>query len=65
MERVRTAVSHIEVVNGSRVALPTRISCGIAAYRGYETPRDLIAEAEEHMYLDKAVSARDGAHPSR
>jgi PleD family two-component response regulator len=56
IEHVRTAVSHIEVVNGSRVTLPTRISCGIARFRGYESPRDLIAEAEEHMYLDKAGS---------
>ncbi len=56
IKRVRTAVSHIEVVNGSRVTLPTRISCGIARFRGYETPRDLIAEAEEQMYLDKAGS---------
>jgi diguanylate cyclase (GGDEF)-like protein len=56
LDRVRTAVSHIEVVNGSRVTLPTRISCGVARFRGYETPRDLIAEAEEHMYLDKAGS---------
>ncbi len=56
IERVRTAVSHIEVMNGSHVTLPTRISCGIARFRGYETPRDLIAEAEEHMYLDKAGS---------
>lgn len=60
LDDVRTSVSHIEVVNGSRVTLPTRISVGIAAYRGYETPRDLISEAEEHMYLDKAGSA---AHP--
>lgn len=56
IERVRTAVSHIEIVNNSRVTLPTRISCGIARFRGYETPRDLIAEAEEQMYLDKAGS---------
>ena len=57
IERVLTAVSHIEVVNGSHVSLPTRISCGIARFRGYETPRDLIAEAEEQMYLDKSGSA--------
>ena len=37
LTKVRTSVSHIEVVNGSRVSLPTRISVGIAAYRGYET----------------------------
>jgi len=55
MERVRRAVADIEVMNGARVTLPTRISCGVAAFRGPESPRDLIAEAEDHMYLDKAV----------
>ena len=63
MEDVRTAVSHIEVMNGSRVTLPTRISCGIARFRGYESPRDLIAEAEEHMYLDKAGAANGLVEP--
>jgi diguanylate cyclase (GGDEF)-like protein len=67
MDRVQRAVSHIEVVNGSRVTLPTRISCGVVQFRGYETPRDLIAEAEEQMYLDKAGSASlsqtDGIEP--
>src|SRR5690606_7556 len=53
MDAVRRAVSNIEVVNGARVTLPTRISCGIAAFGGSETPRDLIAEAEDQMYLDK------------
>ena len=56
MERVRRAVADIEVVNGARISLPTRISCGVAAFRGVESPRDLIAEAEDHMYLDKAVA---------
>ena len=57
LEAVRTSVSHIEVVNGSRVTLPTRISFGLARYRGYESPRDLIAEAEDQMYLDKSMSS--------
>jgi diguanylate cyclase (GGDEF)-like protein len=56
MERVCRAVAEIEVVNGARITLPTRISCGVAAFRGYESPRDLIAEAEDQMYLDKAMS---------
>jgi diguanylate cyclase (GGDEF)-like protein len=56
MDSVRRAVANIEVINGARVTLPTRISCGVAEYHGTETPRDLIAEAEDEMYLDKAVS---------
>jgi diguanylate cyclase (GGDEF)-like protein len=56
MDRVRRAVADIEVVNGARIALPTRISCGVAAFRGIESPRDLIAEAEDQMYLDKSMS---------
>jgi len=56
LDRVRRAVGDIEVVNGARVTLPTRISYGVTAFSGTETPRELIAEAEEQMYLDKAVS---------
>jgi HD-GYP domain-containing protein (c-di-GMP phosphodiesterase class II) len=56
MDRVCRAVGEIEVVNGARIALPTRISCGIAAFRGIESPRDLIADAEDQMYLDKSLS---------
>ncbi len=56
LDQVRATVARIEVVNGAQVTVPTRVSLGIAAYRGYETPRDLIAEAEERMYLDKAMS---------
>lgn len=56
MDRVRRAVSEIEVVNGARVTLPTRISCGMASFRGYGSPRDLIADAEDQMYLDKSMS---------
>ncbi|MBI2767779.1 MAG: diguanylate cyclase [Chloroflexi bacterium] len=56
MDRVRHAAAAIEVVNGARMALPTRISVGIAAFRGSESPRDLIAEAEDQMYLDKSVT---------
>lgn len=56
MDRVCRAVAEIEVVNGARITLPTRISCGIAAFRGVESPRDLIADAEDRMYLDKSLS---------
>ena len=56
MDRVCRAVSEIEVMNDARIALPTRISCGVARYGGSESPRDLIAEAEDQMYLDKSMS---------
>ena len=56
MDRVCRAVGEIEVMNGARIALPTRISCGVAAFRGTESPRDLIADAEDQMYLDKSMS---------
>mgnify|MGYP001195381202 CR=1 FL=1 len=56
MDRVKRLVGEIEVVNGARISLPTRISCGVAAFRGGESPRDLIAEAEDHMYLDKGIA---------
>jgi HD-GYP domain-containing protein (c-di-GMP phosphodiesterase class II) len=49
-------VSDIEVMNRSQIALPTRISCGLATFHGYETPRQLIGEAEDQMYLDKTVA---------
>jgi diguanylate cyclase (GGDEF)-like protein len=63
-EHIRIAVSQIEVVNGSRMTLPTRISLGLAVYRGYESPRDLIAEAEDQMYLDKSASPALGSEHS-
>ncbi|GIW19108.1 MAG: hypothetical protein KatS3mg064_2265 [Tepidiforma sp.] len=56
MEKVRRAIGQIEVVNGARVTLPTRISVGVAALREGQSPRDLVAEAEDAMYLDKAVT---------
>ncbi|MGE5594844.1 MAG: diguanylate cyclase [Hyphomicrobiales bacterium] len=57
IDRLRNNIVGIEVVNAARVSLPTRVSCGIAAYRGWEPPRDLIAAAEDQMYLDKSVAA--------
>ncbi len=56
IDRLRQAVSHIEAVNGSRTALPIRVSCGLAVYRGVESPRSLIAYAEDQMHLDKSAS---------
>jgi diguanylate cyclase (GGDEF)-like protein len=56
LDRFCRAVSDIEVVNGARIALPTRISCGVTAFRGMESPRDLIADAEDQMYMDKSMS---------
>ncbi len=56
MDRVRRAVAEIEVVNGARVTLPTRISYGLAGFHGGGSPRSLIAEAEDQMYLDKSMS---------
>lgn len=56
LEAVRRTISGLGVVNGSQITLPIRVSCGFAALRGDESPRDLIAEAEEQMYLDKAAT---------
>ncbi len=56
LDRIRTDVSNIEVMSRSQVSLPTRISCGLATFHGYETPRQLIGEAEDQMYLDKTVA---------
>ncbi|MCK9519629.1 MAG: diguanylate cyclase [Dehalococcoidia bacterium] len=57
VEQVRDAVGHIEVSTSSRIRLPMRVSCGIAAFREGLSPRDLVADAEDKMYLDKSVSA--------
>lgn len=56
MERVRRAIGRIEVVNGARMMLPARVSVGVAALREGQSPRDLVAEAEDEMYMNKAVS---------
>src|SRR5690606_28544207 len=36
--------------------LPTRVSAGLACFTGEESPRDLIAKAEDRMYLDKSTA---------
>ncbi|MFN8506349.1 MAG: diguanylate cyclase [Dehalococcoidia bacterium] len=56
VERIREAVQRIEVMNGSQIVLPTRVSVGISTFKGMETPRDLIAAAEDQMYVDKSVT---------
>jgi len=55
-DAVRALVDRIEVANGHKITLPTRVSCGIAAFTGGETPRDLVAAAEDRMYLDKSLA---------
>ncbi|MCC7363405.1 MAG: diguanylate cyclase [Dehalococcoidia bacterium] len=56
--RLRALTSSIEIRGGeSSTTLPARISCGIATLRSHESPRDLIADAEDQMYLDKTVAA--------
>lgn len=57
MEELRVAVAGIEVLSGTRRALPLRLSCGLAAFHGHEPARDLIAEAEDSMYLDKSLAS--------
>ncbi len=56
MAHVQSAVSNIEVENGAKIALPTRMSFGVAALREGQAPRDLVAEAEDEMYLDKGLA---------
>lgn len=55
-DAVRALVDRIEVSNGHKITLPTRVSCGIAAFTGTEAPRDLVAAAEDRMYLDKSLA---------
>lgn len=54
IDQLRCAVSRIELLNGSQVAIATRLSAGLAQYEGQSSPRELIAAAEDEMYLDKA-----------
>ena len=56
LEKARSAIARIEVVDGNGANLPTSVSCGVASYRGYETPRALIAEAEDQMHFDRSTS---------
>ncbi len=56
IDAVRRSVAAFKLTNDSQVALPIRVSFGLAHFHGQESPRDLIAEAEDQMYLDKSVS---------
>jgi diguanylate cyclase (GGDEF)-like protein len=56
MDCVRESVATFDVVTGAQMPLPTRVSVGLAVHTGCETPRELIAEAEERMYIDKSVT---------
>jgi diguanylate cyclase (GGDEF)-like protein len=56
-DRLRARVDTIEIANEHRITLPTRVSCGVAAFTGEQTPRDLVAAAEDRMYLDKSISS--------
>ena len=56
LDEAREAISRIEMLTGTRSKLPVRISCGLATYRGSETPRSFIAEAEGQMHLVRSVS---------
>jgi len=56
IDRIRTVVNSIEVSNDTKTMLPMRVSCGLARFHGDEAPRDLVASAEDRMYLDKSLS---------
>lgn len=56
IESIRRIASRIEMSNDSLVSLPTRLSCGIATFTGSESPRALVSEAEDQMYLDKSLT---------
>ena len=50
------AVADIEVVNGVAHRAADSHQLRVASFRGLESPRDLIAEAEDQMYMDKSMS---------
>lgn len=54
--RLRARVAKMEIAGESGIRLPTRVSCGVATFREGQSPRDLVAEAEQQMYLDKSVA---------
>lgn len=64
IDRVRRSVTNLDVANRDRLTLPTRISCGIAEFRGHETPQQLVREAEDAMYLDKSVTQTMDSMPA-
>lgn len=59
--RIRSEIADIEVSSQSNIALVTEISIGLSTYRPGCSPRELIAEAETSMHLDKTGAAfREG-----
>lgn len=63
MSQVQHAVHAIEVETGAKIVLPTRVSIGVAMLHGDQSPRDLVAEAEDQMYLDKGLAPTVGVLP--
>jgi diguanylate cyclase (GGDEF)-like protein len=61
MARIRSEVASIDVSSNSNLALVTQVSIGLSTHHPGCTPRELVAEAETSMHLDKAGAAfRDG-----
>ncbi len=56
IEPVIRRVAELDVVNGSAVTLPVRLSCGIVTPASEDTPGTLVAAAEDAMILDKSAA---------
>jgi diguanylate cyclase (GGDEF)-like protein len=56
IDGIRALVAGIQVANETQTMLPVRVSCGIARFHGSESPRGLVASAEDRMYLDKSLA---------
>lgn len=55
MARFRAHVASSQAGKTSR-RIPMRLSCGIAELSPHQTPRDLLAAAEDAMYLEKSMA---------
>jgi diguanylate cyclase (GGDEF)-like protein len=56
LSAVTRKIGELSIVNRAGVALPTRLSIGVSEFRGTETARELITDAEDQMYLDKSAA---------
>lgn len=56
IDRLRARVERFDLGGEQEYTLPTRISTGISVFTGTQTPRDLVASAEDAMYFDKSLS---------
>ena len=56
LEKFKLGIAADESGAGGRESLPIRVSIGLAPFRGYESPRELIAEAEDQMHLSKSAT---------